>query len=575
MMKVTSREMEKEPFLRFTTARLRGVGLVLLLLSTSFLAACEGALSGSLSQDGASDGLEDEPEYDENGNLIFPTPEFNLDGEPLYSRAIPLTNNQWARAVRDILNLPAAPTQASSFLAPVGGFTLFPNNERVLEVTNQMREAYQLAAAEIALELLGQADGISRINAGSEADTFIRTFGRRAFRRPLTDEEVLAYQTLYQVGVGLTGDEPSFIKGANLVVEGLLQSPHFLYRTELEPTGAPLNGFERAAKLSFWLLGTSPSDALLDRAALGELDTPEGVSLVVDEMLSNPAAADMAVDVYAELFKFSRYRDVIKSSPEFNPAVNDELEAVSRMFFRHIYEANLGLAEILTSTQGFVGPALSPFYGINPPPATPTLMELGPERSGYFAQVPYLMLLGDDGHSDAIHRGVFLNYQLLCAKLPVPPGEIPPLSAPDPNQTDRDRIEEHTGFGTCGEACHGGYINPLGYAFENFDGLGRIRAIDNGFPVNTASAYPIGEDGMVPFSGAPELMSVLADSKEAHSCLAKSLMSYGLQRDVVAEDQAMIDQLTSVSQSQTGSIKEILRALVKSPAFLARPGAAQ
>lgn len=511
--------------------------------------------------------------YDENGNKIFPTPEFNLDGEPYYARAVQLTNNQWANAVKDILNLDSEPTQANSFLEPVGGFTIFPNNERVLEVTNQMREAYQLAAAEIAADLLDQGDFISRINAGSDAETFIRTLGRRAFRRPLTEQEVSSYLTLYQVGAGLEGTQTEFVKGANLVVEGMLQSPHFLYRTELAPDGAPLTGFEVISKLSFWLLGTSPSDALLDRAAAGEFDTPAGVSAVVDEMLATPAATEMAVDVYSELFKFSRYRDVIKSSPEFNPAINDELDQVSRLFFQHIYEQNFGLDEILTSTQGFVGPLLAPYYGIDPAPATPTLADLGPERSGYFAQVPYLMMLGDDEHSDAIHRGVFLNFQVMCAKLPVPPGEIPPLDAPDPNQTDRDRVEEHTGFGTCGEGCHGGYINPLGYAFENFDGLGRLRTTDKGFPVNTASAYPIGDEGMVPFTGAPELMSILASSDEAHACFAKNLMSYGLQRDIVASDQALLDSLTAVSMSDTGSIKEILRNLVRSSAFLSRPGA--
>ncbi len=566
MMKMTTRGEKRSRRFRSRRMTVTGRALALTMLSLPLLSACEGTLGTGEGAPGAG------ATYDENGNRIFPTPEFNLEGEPIYSRAVQLTNTQWARSVRDILNLDAEPSQANSFLEPVGGFTVFPNNERVLEVTNQMREAYQLAAAEIAVDLLDQAS-IARIDAGSDADTFIRTLGRRAFRRPLTETEVASYQRLYDIGAGLSGDQSEFVKGANLVVEGMLQSPNFLYRTELTPDGAPLTGYERISKLSFWLLGTSPSDSLLDRAASGEFDTPAGVSAVVDEMLASPGATEMAVNVYAELFKFSRYRDVIKSSPDFNPAVNDELDEVSRMFFQYIYEQNLGLEQILTSTQGFVGPLLAPYYGITPAPAAPTLVDLGPDRSGYFAQVPYLMLLGDDEHSDAIHRGVFLNFQVLCAKLPVPPGQIPPLQAPDPNKTDRERIEEHTGFGTCGENCHGGYINPLGYAFENFDGLGRFRDMDKGLPVDTASAYPIGDQGMVEFSGAPELMSLLADSTEAHGCFAKNLMSYALQRDVVEADQALLDELTAVSMSETGSIKEILRALVKSDAFLVRPGA--
>lgn len=561
-----------------TSKHLKKLGLISGVACASFLGACDGTLGGlsgkgSDSNSGAN-GADLEPgTIDENGNKVFAPAGFALEGAPIYSRAILLTNDQWANSVRDALALNAVPTQANSFLDPVEGFTLFPNNELVLEVTNQMRESYQLAAAEIALDLLGDPDALTRINAGTDANSFIRNFGRRAFRRPLTEAEVTGYTTLYNTGTGLTGAQSDFAKGANLVIEAMLQSPHFLYRTELSPDGAPLTGFEVAAKLSFWILGTSPSEALLARAAAGELNTPEGVSVIVDEMLESPAASEMVVNLYATLFKFSRYRDIIKEDPQFTPAITDELEVVSRLFFEHIYKNNLGLDEILTSTQGFVGPLLAPYYGVVPAPASPTLSDLGPERPGYFTQVPYLMMMGDGTHSDAIHRGVFLNFQVMCAELPSPPGVIPEVPPPIPNQTDRERIEGHTGFGTCGEGCHGGYINPLGFAFENFDGLGRPRSIDNGKPVDASAAYPVEGQGMVEFNGASELMALLAGTEVAHGCFSKSLMSYALARDIVEGDKALIDELAAVSMSSSGSIKEVLRALVKSPTFLSRPGA--
>lgn len=560
------REVNPPPLL---WSRSKGILLAVGLFSGSLLASCHGVLGGA--EGGSGDG--GPGTIDENGNLVYPTLEFNLSGAPFYSRAVLLTNAQWARSVKDILRLDAEPSQANSFLAPVEGFTLFPNNEIVLEVTNQMRESYQLAAAEIAADLLADPDALTRIGAGDDPDAFIRTLGRRAFRRPLTEEEVAGYMTLYDVGTELSGDAPPFTKGANLVIEGMLQSPHFLYRTELSPDGAQLSGYEIAAKLSFWILGTAPSDALLDRAAAGELDTPAGVSTVVDEMLADPAASQMAVHLYATLFKFSRYRDVIKEDPQYNPAINAELEEVSRLFFQYLYEQDLGVEEMLTSTQGFVGPLLAEYYGVSPAPATPVLTELGPERPGYFSQVPYLMLMGDGSHSDAIHRGVFLNFQVMCAKLPSPPGVIPEVPPPQPNQSDRERVAAHTGPGTCGASCHGGYINPLGFAFENFDGLGRPRTMDAGKPVDSSSAYPIGDRGMVPFDGAPELMTALAESTEAHSCFAKNLVSYALSRDIVESDRALIDELAAISMSDGGSIKEILRGLVRSPTFLNRPGA--
>jgi hypothetical protein len=134
-------------------------------------------------------------------------------------------------------------------------------------------------------------------------------------------------------------------------------------------------------------------------------------------------------------------------------------------------------------------------------------------------------------------------------------------------------VEEHTGTGTCGESCHGGYINPLGFAFENFDGLGRVRTTDSGQPVDTVAAYPFGEgeDARVSFDGAPELMQIIAGSEEAHACFAKSLMSYALARDIVEGDQPLLSTLSDVSRSSAGSLKQVLREIVKSPAFLSRP----
>lgn len=553
---------------------LKCIGYVGGLLAANLLSGCEGSLGGTNSEGpgGSHSPLPAPGTIDENGYKVFAVPALDLEGAPYYSRAVLLTNAQWAKSVKAILNLGDEPTQANSFLAPVGGFTMFPNNELVLEVNNQMREAYQLAAAEIAATLQAAPNGIAQVNAGSDADAFIRTFGRRAFRRPLSDKEIAGYMKVYEIGAGLSGDAPTFVKGADLVVETMLQSPNFLYRTELSPGGGQLTGYEIAAKLSFWILGTSPNDALLDRAARGELNTAEGVSTIVDELLEAPEAAQMIVDLYSNLFKFTRYQDVIKDDPQFDPAINNELETVSQMFFQYIYEQEMGLDEILTSTKAFVGPKLASYYGITPAPSSPTLTELGPERPGYFSQVPYLMLMGDGVHSDAIHRGVFLNFQVMCATLPSPPGVIPQVPPPQPDQSDRERVEAHTGFGTCGEGCHGGYINPLGFAFENFDGLGRVRETSNGKPVDTLAAYPIRDEGMVEFNGAPELMSLLAGSIDAHRCFAKSMMSYALTRDIVEADQATIDELAALSMSDAGSIKEVLRALVKSSAFLSRPG---
>jgi Protein of unknown function (DUF1588)/Protein of unknown function (DUF1592)/Protein of unknown function (DUF1595)/Protein of unknown function (DUF1585)/Protein of unknown function (DUF1587) len=496
-----------------------------------------------------------------------PPPAFNYDGQPHFSRAVQLTNEQWANSVRDVLKLAEKPTQANSFLRPVGGFTTFINNERVLEVTNDMRDSYRLAAEEIALQVNTES-AITKIDAGSDADTFVKTFGRRAFRRPLTADELARYKTLFDKAPALAGDESDFVKGASLVVQAMLQSPNFIYRTELTPDGQRLNGFEIAARLSYWLANTTPSDALLDQAEAGALDTNEGVKSLVTNLLDGDPAVAAHTEMHAELFKFSRYREIVKFTEEYDPETNAELEEASRLFFDRIFTENLGLNDILTSTKGYAGPAMAPLYGKSAP-AEMTLMDFGADRPGFFAQVPYLALFGDDTHSDAIHRGLFINFQVLCAKLPKPGDEVALPPAPVAGQQDRERMEKHTGKDTCGEACHGNYINPLGYAFENFDGLGRYRTMDQGRPVDATSAYPFAT-GLEEFNGASELMTILANSDVAHECYAKNLMSYALQRDIVVDDEPLVKELAAMSKSGSAGLKSLILELAQSPAFLTR-----
>lgn len=500
----------------------------------------------------------------------YPPAPMLLDGDPIYTRFMRLTNEQWDRTVQDILQLDASPDQARTFQSPVVGATDFINNEAVLQVTNDMWQQYQLAAESVVEQLTSDDSGITSLYAGNDQREFITLVGRRAFRRPLTESEISRLQAIFDEGSALSGSGSTFVRGAGLVVETLLQSPHFLYRTELGTSGQPLNGYEIASKLSFLLLGTSPSDALLDSAAAGALDTPEGIRSTAEQMLNDPRAAEVALEFHDELFEFWRFSDVVKDVPEFNTAIRSELEESSRLFFQHIFADGLGLREILTSTQGYVGPQLADLYGIaRPSGQSLTLQDLGPERAGYFSQIPFLLLYGDNEHSDAIHRGVVLNFDVLCANIPPPPGAVPGLAAPEPNQTDRERVVTSTAG--CGDGCHDAYINPLGFAFENFDGLGRVRTTDEGMPVDTSSAYPFVE-GTLPFASAPELMETMASTQMAHACYTKHLASFALQRDIAASDQPLIDQLTAASMQSGSSVRQLLLELVTTPAFVNRPG---
>lgn len=486
-----------------------------------------------------------------------------LSGSPIYTRVQRLTNRQWENAVTDILRFSESHRLSEPFLAPVAGVTDFDNNEKVLFVDPTTFADFESGAEAAAAIATGSAESLTALYDGNDAEGFVRSLGRRAFRRPLTEDEAAKYQNVFALGEALYG--AGFANGAALVIRAMLQSPHFLYRTELGPAGDPLSAYEIASKLSFWLLGTTPSDSLLDAAAAGELEGADDLEAVAREMLETPRAVEVMRDFHGQLLRIRYLESVAKSGvPEYDPAINSELELASYAFFDRVFQQDFGLNEILKSKQAYVGAGLARLYGVGALADGIELRELDASRSGYFMQVPFLMLWGMNGESDPIRRGLALK-RMLCGPELVQEGSVPPVPPLGDGQTNRERITELTAG--CGGTCHGVYIDPLGFAFENFDGLGRLRDTDHGQPVDTTGSYPFAE-GVRSFADGNELMDILAGSAQAHTCYAKNVTGYALGRDLVESDRPLLEALGSVGSSQ--SLKEVVIALVRDPAFRTR-----
>ena len=181
--------------------------------------------------------------------------------------------------------------------------------------------------------------------AGTDVAGFVRTIGRRAFRRPLTAEEEATYQKVFALGESLYGK--GFSNGAALVLRALLESPKFLYRSEMVPGGAPLDGYEVASKLSFLLLGTTPSDSLLDQAAAGDLDSADGLETAARALLEQTAAVTAMRDFHGQLYRLGRYDGL--DDAWVAPALRAEMAEVSYRFFDAVFTEGEGLRAILTS----------------------------------------------------------------------------------------------------------------------------------------------------------------------------------------------------------------------------------
>ncbi len=506
------------------------------------------------------------------------TGKLKLDGNPSYYRVVRLTNQQWSKSVQNVFGLSSPPSQAERLQDAVSGTTDFTNNELVLGVDSRAWSDYQDAAEELAKQITADSAALSKLYSGTDAAGFISTVGRRFYKRPLTPAEVSAYQALFDKGATLTGSLSGFAKGAGLVLRAMLQSPHFLYRTELGAVGAPLSGYEMAAKLSLWLRDTVPDDALLDAAAgPGKLDTVEGAVEAATKMLDDPAAKAMMRKFHGEFLHFDRFNNLSKVGvDDYDPSINAELQESSYLFFDKIFSQGLGVKDVFLSKSGFVGPKMSALLGGGPAGSGFVERELDAKRVGYFMQLPFLVLYAHNDDPDPIHRGVSMSLDVLCSRLGPPAAVIPPLPTRMPGQTNRVVVDEHTKG--CGAACHNNMINPLGFAFENFDGMGRYRETETYgnevLPVDASGSFEFVE-GTKSYNNAAELMSVLSTDEQAHLCYSKKLASYGLQRDVVENDGSLLQALAAKSNASGSSLKQVMIELVKQDAFRTRSGGAK
>ena len=485
-----------------------------------------------------------------SGDTAAPTPRpVSLEGTPLYSRFLRLTNDQWEHSVRDILHLSAPTGVSDSFLHAVSGTTDFDNNERVVFVDNTAASDFELGAEAMANQVTATDAALQSVVATTDVATFIKTLGRRAFRRDLTAAEVTDYQAIHTQGVAaVQGTQSAFTRGARWVISALLQSPNFLYRIEMADDGAPLSGYEMAAKLSHWIRDTT------------------------EQLLADPAAKDVMQKFHGALYKFALYDSIAKTGVTgYTEALNPEFKQASILFFDRIFSSGLGVRDILTSTVGFAGPNMAKLYGLTVSGTAVAQVTMA-DRVGYFSQPPFLALWARNNDPDSIHRGARINLDTLCADPGLPSATLPSIPPAMDGQTNRMVITDLTSG--CGAECHGQIINPVGFAFENFDGLGRFRDTDNGQAVDTAGVYPFVE-GPQAFAGAPELMALMASGAQAHQCWAKKMASYALERDLVETDRPLVEALGAQSQSAATSLKQVMVALVKQDAFRTRVGGAQ
>lgn len=512
-----------------------------------------------------------------------PTPVFEA-GDPNAVGPMPLrrlTHREYNNTVRDLLGTNAKP--ADSFAADRNTDFAFP---RAGIVSTLEAELLMDAAESLANETdLSKWLGCAVQSASAECiDDFIFDFATAAYRRPATEEETTRLSTLYvQVTdeLALTPEQ-----GLRVVVQAVLQSPAFLYHWELgaePPTAdgatAALNGYELASRLSYLVWAAPPDEALLDAAASGSLAQPEQLQQQVERLLADPKARSSISSFFLDWAAINPDQVVSRDKdPDLYPEFTSDLatamaDEASRFAQQVVFDGDGTLRTLLTGTTSTVHRDLAALYGIEwDTSGDVAAIDHDPaQRRGLFTQAAFLTVSGASVGSNPVKRGHKIYSTLLCKDVPPPTGiEIPPPAPPSAGGTTRDRFAQH-GENPCA-SCHA-VMDPLGFAFEHYDGIGRFRTEDNGLPVDASATYTL--DGKeVQYADATELMQQFAQSQEVSDCVAKQWLRYALGREESSDDEPSVRSVSQAFTQSTQHFPTLIAAVATSRSFRFRTLAA-
>jgi hypothetical protein len=496
-----------------------------------------------------------------------------------------LTRFEYNNTVRDLLGDTTSP---ADLLPPEEEVAGFNNQAAALTTSDLLIEQYMKVAEDVsarAIENLSSILPCDPVADGEDAcaTSFIETFGRRAFRRPLTEDEAVRYKGLYDWAVGDEGPG-SFEDGIQVVIEAALQSPSFLYRAELggetpvEGDIVPFTSWEMATKLSYMLWNSMPDEELFQAAERDELQTTEQVAAQATRMIEDEKARDLIRNFHTQWLLLTHLDSVTKDASVY-PAFSESLrplwkEEIQRFVEHVILEGDGSLQTLLTADYGFMNEELASFYGDD---VLDTVtgsefrrVQLDPaRRAGLLTTAGLMATHANLNQSSPVFRGKFVREQLMCDTLPLPPNDLviePPEL--DPTKTTKEQFEEIGANPSCA-GCHS-LMNPIGFIFEHYDGVGQWRDQQNGKDIDATGDVVATEDIDGTYDGAVELSYALADSYQVQECVTSQWFRFAYNRTVTPEDSCSIEQLNQVFADSGYDIKTLLVALTQTNAFLYR-----
>lgn len=487
-----------------------------------------------------------------------------------------LNADEYRATVRDLFGVDVLASHALQADTQVAGFTSI--GAATVSYSAQQIEQFEQAAYDATREIWAdtarRAELVGCDPASPEdacVNDFLSRFTSRAFRRPATAGELDAYAGLV-ASVALESDVWS---GLAYAVAAILQSPSFLYRSELGEAEAEmadhrrLTAFELATRLSYLVTGSTPDDTLLEAAETGVLDSQEGLLGELDRLLAFPDAEATLMKYLEQQLDLDPVSNVIKLEATF-PTFSPELAgAMHREMHEVVREVALrspdDLLSLLTRRDTYVNGPLAELYGLPEPTAeddwrTVTLPSEGP-RAGLLGFAGFLALHAGPAETSVTKRGLFVTSKLLCRTIPAPPPDLEAQLADVPegeHRTMRERVEQHMSDPAC-STCHA-VMDPPGLALEHFDALGVYRETDNGLAIDAS-----GEVDGQPFNDAVELASLLANHPDVSACFARRFYEFAFGTQISTD--AQVSELVGAFEQSGRRLPELLRSLVAHDVF--------
>ena len=418
--------------------------------------------------------------------------------------------------------------------------------------------------------------GASEKSQDACAHTILAALARRAFRRDITESDIRPLMNFYQSGRAQSG----FDYGIEQALRAMLVSPDFLFRIEHDPKGAApgtvyrLSDFELASRLSFFLWSSIPDDRLLNEAEKGKLHESAVLCGEVRRMLADPKA-EALVDNFAGQWLYLRNLEVVKPDPEIFPEFDETLRdgflEETDLFFQSILREDRPVTDLLGANYTYLNQRLAEHYGIPDIYGSQfrrvTLNT--PERGGLLGQGSILTVTSYPNRTSVVQRGKWILETLLGTPPPPPPPGIPELKPESPDGrplTVRQQMEEHRSNTVCA-SCHA-RMDPLGFAMENYDGVGKWRDKDAGVNIDPSGKLPDGTQ----FEGPAGLRQALltAHRDEFISTMTEKMLTYALGRGVEYYDKPAVRAIAREAARDDNRISALITAIVNSTPFQMR-----